>query len=44
VEVNTSRSYHNINNSSMLIEFRSDLSSSADILGLNLIGRDLSIL
>jgi hypothetical protein len=28
--------------SSMLIEFRSDLSSSADILGLNLIGRDLS--
>ena len=28
--------------SSMLIEFRSDLYSSADILGLNLIGRDLS--
>jgi hypothetical protein len=28
--------------SSMLIEFRFDLSSSADILGLNLIGRDLS--
>jgi hypothetical protein len=29
-------------NSSMLIEFRSDLSSSVYILGLNLIGRDLS--
>jgi hypothetical protein len=28
--------------SSMLIEFRSDLSYSVDILGLNLIGRDLS--
>jgi hypothetical protein len=28
--------------SSMLIEFRSSLSSSADILGSNLIGRDLS--
>jgi hypothetical protein len=30
-------------NSSMIIESRSDLSSSDDILGLNLIGRDLSI-
>jgi hypothetical protein len=29
-------------NSSILIEFRSAISSSADILGLNLIGRDLS--
>jgi hypothetical protein len=29
-------------NSSMLIEFRSDLYSSADILGSNLIGRYLS--
>jgi hypothetical protein len=28
--------------SSMLIEFRSDLSSSVNILGLNLIGRDFS--